>query len=479
MNNKFDKENKTKKKYIELTEYEKIDIFLQEHDFFCGYEIYKIFNKDGNAEIIIKDEEQEIHFFLTNVDDFTMVYFTDEIYIDSICVNNVDGRYSLEIDDNGIYISAEKIRIKALDLDNTIYTYASIKYKEGQEKTFYYISNIENLKIGDYVWIPVRDTSCPGIVENIEEFSYKTVPFPVNRTKAIIRRSSKEEFDEYSSKKTNNFKEESSFYDDGFEFEERDTLRERVKKLPYIKSQKIEWERIKENDDNTITMPFPKYSQEIYNWIEVFHKLKLIDHNYIDNCNQYIKDKNIEDLSFEETLSYLSRIIRGERFCDGLIATNLENGVIEQLEKMLFSYLIDFTEITDDNISEITEENIMFFTLAESGAMGEPDGIEIITKTNTQIKLYHTNLQYFDIEKLYSIFSTLKTLHCELSGVVTGVQKGFVYINTGFGNHLFVNSLINDNFQEQIKDLYPAKIYSSWLRKGLDILNYDWSNINK
>ena len=473
-----ERENKTKKTYIELNEYNEIEEFLQKNDFFEGAEIYKIFNKKGNAEVFIKDGEREIEFYLYEVDDFTIIYFTDEIYIDSICVNNIDGKISLKIDDNGIYISAKSIKLKTLDIDNTIYTYVSVKFKENQNKTFYYISNIENLKIGDYVYVPVRETSCPAIVENIEKFSYRNVPFPLNMTKTIIRKSSKNEFENYNSKNVNVFKEEYDNFDDDFEFENYNTIKDRARKLPYIKSQKVEWEEIKENDDKSFSMPFPNYDKEVIDWIEAFHSLKLLDHNYVENFN-YLKDKNIEELDFYEILSYLTYIIRGEKFCDGLIASNLENGNIELLEKRLFSYLIKFTEIDDNNIRDFEEKDIMFFTLAEAGAMGEPNGIEIVTKKENAITLYHTNISEFDVRKLYSKFSTLKTLKCEIFGVVTGVQSGFIHVDTGMGNHLFINDSINNEFQEKIKTLQPFEIYNRWLIIGLDLLEFDWSKVNE
>lgn len=473
-----ERENKTEKKYIELNKYNEIEAFLQKNDFFEGAEIYKIFNKKGNAEVFIKDGEREIEFYLYEVDDFTIIYFTDEIYIDSICVNNIDGKISLEIDDNRIYISAKSIKLKTLDIDNTIYTYVSVKFKENQNKTFFYISNIENLNVGDYVYVPVRETSCPAIVENIEEFSYRNVPFPLNMTKTIIRKSSKSEFENYNSKNVNVFKEKYDNFEDDFEFEKYITIKDRARKLPYIKSQKVEWEGIKENDDKSFSMPFPKYDKEVIDWIQAFHNLKLLDHSYVENFN-YLKDKNIEELDFYEILSYLTYIIRGERFCDGLIASNLENGNIELLEKRLFSYLIEFTEIDDNNIRDFEEKDIMFFTLAEAGAMGEPKGIEIVTQKEDAITLYHTNISEFDVRKLYSKFSALKTLNCGIFGVVTGVQSGFIHTDTGMGNHLFINESINNEFQEKIKTLQPFEIYNRWLIIGLDLLKFDWSKVNK
>ena len=70
------------------------------------------------------------------------------------------------------------------------------------------------LKIGDYVYVPVRETSCPAIVENIEKFSYRNVPFPLNMTKTIIRKSSKNEFEDYNRKNVNRGNKEKA--DPGF-----------------------------------------------------------------------------------------------------------------------------------------------------------------------------------------------------------------------------------------------------------------------
>ncbi len=473
-----ERENKTDKKYIELDKYKEIEKFLKENNFFEGAEIYKISNKNGNAEIFIEYGDKDIEFYFYEVSEFNMSYYTDEIYIDSVYINNMNGKTSLEINGDTIYIFAQDIRVRTLDIDNTIYTYVSVKFKENQSKTFYYISNIENLKIGDYVYVPIRETSCPAIVENIEKFSYRNVPFPLNMTKTIIRKSSKNEFENYNSKNVNVFKEEYDNFDDDFEFENYNTIKDRARKLPYIKSQKVEWEEIKENDDKSFSMPFPNYDKEVIDWIEAFHSLKLLDHNYVENFN-YLKDKNIEELDFYEILSYLTYIIRGEKFCDGLIASNLENGNIELLEKRLFSYLIKFTEIDDKNIRDFEEKDIMFFTLAEAGAMGEPNGIEIVTQKENAITLYHTNISEFDVRKLYSKFSTLKTLKCEIFGVVTGVQSGFIHVDTGMGNHLFINDSINNEFQEKIKTLQPFEIYNRWLIIGLDLLEFDWSKFNE
>ncbi len=64
-------------------------------------------------------------------------------------------------------------------------------------------------------------------------------------------------------------------------------------------------------------------------------------------------------------------------------------------------------------------------------------------------------------------------------GVVRGVQSGFVHLDTGVGNHLFVNESIASEFQENVKTLQPFEIYERWLFIGLKILGFDWSKINE
>ena len=115
-----------------------------------------------------------------------------------------------------------------------------------------------------------------------------------------------------------------------FKFEDESFLRENSKKLPKIKTQKVKWDAPKEQKDGIIHLGCPVYSEEVDNWIEEFYNLKLADHNYLENYEIY-KFKETKKLTLEETLSYLTFIIRGEKFCDGHIARYLENGIIEKL----------------------------------------------------------------------------------------------------------------------------------------------------
>lgn len=121
-----------------------------------------------------------------------------------------------------------------------------------------------------------------------------------------------------------------NWYKYDFKFEDKSVIRESSKKLPKLKTQKVEWQKPKKSEDGVIEVGFPLYSEEVRNWIREFHNLKLVDLNYLDNCRIY-KYKKVEELSLEETLSYLTFVIRGEKFCDGHIASYLEDGTIEKL----------------------------------------------------------------------------------------------------------------------------------------------------
>ena len=95
--------------------------------------------------------------------------------------------------------------------------------------------------------------------------------------------------------------------------------------LPIIKTQKVEW-----SDNRNGNLSHPKYSDEVLNWINQFGTLNIADKDYIDNIEQ-IKQKNVSELTRDETLTRLTAIIRGERFCEGILAKAIESGKLEEL----------------------------------------------------------------------------------------------------------------------------------------------------
>ena len=53
-------------------------------------------------------------------------------------------------------------------------------------------------------------------------------------------------------------------------------------------------------------------------------------------------------------------------------------------------------ELNKNNLKEINYNDIVAMAIAESGAMGEPNGFYVVTK---DMKQYHLNFQYTDIKK--------------------------------------------------------------------------------
>ena len=111
-------------------------------------------------------------------------------------------------------------------------------------------------------------------------------------------------------------------------------ITESCKLLPILKSRKTNWSVSKQENGVSIEFSYPLYSQDVLDFIEKFHKLDLIDNDYLKNCKQ-IEKLSIEDMNILNILTMLSYYIRGERFCDGIIASKLEDGTIEEMLKRL------------------------------------------------------------------------------------------------------------------------------------------------
>ena len=78
----------------------------------------------------------------------------------------------------------------------TDYIYCSVVFEEGQ-KSYYYLTEDDSIKIGDFVLVPAGKDNHEVVVEvvNIEYFSEDNVPLPIEKTKRIIRKCMDEDFD--------------------------------------------------------------------------------------------------------------------------------------------------------------------------------------------------------------------------------------------------------------------------------------------
>lgn len=120
-------------------------------------------------------------------------------------------------------------------------------------------------------------------------------------------------------------------------------------------------------------------------------------------------------------------------------------------------------DLCNADLTRATFKNVMFFSLAESGAMGEPGAVLFYVKSG---EVYHFNYVYgdVDIKKVEKLFPTLSECRFGLFGIGSSVPKGWSYVSLGMGNHLIVNDEVFDSFAKKIDlDSDPSVIYMNWL----------------
>lgn len=124
-------------------------------------------------------------------------------------------------------------------------------------------------------------------------------------------------------------------------------------------------------------------------------------------------------------------------------------------------------EIDEDNIKEIKYDGVIAMTIAEGGAMGEPNGFQVVDET---MKLYHSNfvdgkVSYNDLK---DAFPLLKTFKCEFDNV-DSLDEGWKCTSLGMGNYLIIKEKYYENYMDRVKldlgDNYrKVELYKNWFR---------------
>ena len=89
-----------------------------------------------------------------------------------------------------------------------------------------------------------------------------------------------------------------------------------------------------ETEDGKIIIPESVLGEKLRNFVRYFSGSDLLDKEYMENEN-LIKDKNIDELTYNEVGTMLTAIIRGDRFCSGLIYSKVKDGTILKLLERL------------------------------------------------------------------------------------------------------------------------------------------------
>ena len=99
---------------------------------------------------------------------------------------------------------------------------------------------------------------------------------------------------------------------------------------------KVEWSgpvtKEKDKDGNDVlVLPYPIYPEGLVEALCIAGD----DHNYIENYKKYCDSVPIREMGLSQIRTMLTRMQRGERFCDGFIADEIENGNLLALLKRL------------------------------------------------------------------------------------------------------------------------------------------------
>ena len=120
-------------------------------------------------------------------------------------------------------------------------------------------------------------------------------------------------------------------------------------------------------------------------------------------------------------------------------------------------------DLCNADINKATFKNVMFFALAEGGAMGEPGSILFYLESG---ELYHLNYVYgdVDIKKVQRYFPALAECKFGMFGVGRTTPEGWSYVKLGMGNHLIVNDKMYPLFIEKLgTDTEPSVAYMKWM----------------
>ena len=127
----------------------------------------------------------------------------------------------------------------------------------------------------------------------------------------------------------------------------------------------------------------------------------------------------------------------------------------------------EIININGKNANTIKYDSIIAITIAEGGAMGDPNGIEIVLK---DMSLYYFNLGYTDINvgKFFEDNPVLKSIKCSI-GQITQIDDNWKWFNMGFGNYLIIRKEYYEKYNnillEKIGKEYGAgQLYNSWYK---------------
>ena len=120
------------------------------------------------------------------------------------------------------------------------------------------------------------------------------------------------------------------------------------------------------------------------------------------------------------------------------------------------------TDINSLQLKKIDHKKIMFISVSETSAQGEPGGVYIMTSDGMA---YHCNYMFgnVSIDDLYKSVPVLAKCNLGIFGNGLKVPKGWKSRDIGPGNHLIVNDMVYEAYVDCIQFRYDkAEEYQIW-----------------
>lgn len=136
--------------------------------------------------------------------------------------------------------------------------------------------------------------------------------------------------------------------------------------------------------------------------------------------------------------------------------------------------------INESNYQEYTNLDIVAFSFAYEGAMGEPGCIYIIDKAG---QLYHADYFWGDDliarEHIKDIIPIFEELEFHMFGCETQ-NENWISVDLGFGNNLLMIKAISADFQKEVETANyqrPGELFQHWPGIVLGLLGKGDSNL--
>lgn len=322
---------------------------------------------------------------------------------------------------------------------NEKYTYVSIRYQDDDvpHRTYYYISEIEDLKQGKRVLVDRNGIEAIGIVEKIEVFQKDKVPFPIENTKHIIKEVD-EDYEPYEWYDDEEYEEEIDSYHKLF----LNTMFSRLSIKRLINLMFIE----------------KKFNQELSDKLFYMPRMNLFF--YKDNNNNYRIAETSRDILTDEIFMLLEResIEIHRKITDNVYTAN------NYKEAVLFCRENDIAIHDDTDVLEFSEQKR-----------------ELNTYENTEFKeksfkKIEDIIEYLNNYKRATYRFPIPDYYIENNRII--YYKGWIdYDRRIFELYSFLKEQGYINEQKAYKDYEKYRSqWEDWSKWNIDELNYEKLN---